>query len=771
MANAQVFEAGWEEGQAAAQQRRARKQALSDEEFKLHLDEAQQNIGNLQQKLANFTPGTTDYLQTKQDLDYAIQSRNDLFHPAKNPGALQKFGHLLRLTKAPQPQSMTMQPAGIQQPAYITEPVEIGAQPGYGATTAAAPPKAGAAPQEAAPINPYETMVIPNPKGLIEAGNLPIWNRPTVQNADGSHSSELSISIGDDQGREVLVPTVVNGKFLTPDGKMPPLVNGKIPPAEDWDKYPQWKALKKAAWNHFQKTGENLGKFDNPDNANAYAQTLHSRGKERTPQQVKEWALYQMVAAPSQPVARIGLTAQPGLEAMTIPGMEVPAGPALPAGPAVKVQGPAQTPGQLRARALANQKAQQEANMLAAGAPLSLEQQAVQQAQAASAGELATIQGKMRNYDILYPDATQEQRQARLDELMQTTQTGNFKTQNLILADGSEITAQQDAKTGKWYDMNNKPIPPELLKTAKVAPKPTANKGLKFDTATGQVIDQQTGTRYNEGDPKNPATVQAMFASMNKMTAKKQAFMEKLALIRGASYGQARQMAPLSVLDTWKGNAPDYVPYTEMRKYPGRYLPAGEADKALARENLMQDIMGTSKLTRDAINNLQQDFPEEMKVKIALAMRADDPHLALDQLIASGALGSLSDDQQDFLIATRQLAENAMAMRTILGAGQGSEDMRNAIRQTLPGLLTPDRSMALRQLDAFDKTIARLHRGVPKVPLRTDIDTGGGAASGATLSRGRVSLKAAMALPQNKGKSEEWVENDLKAHNWTVTRP
>ena len=123
-----------------------------------------------------------------------------------------------------------------------------------------------------------ETMAEPNPRGLVEPGNLPIWNRPTIQNADGSHSSELSISMQDDQGHEVLIPTIAGGKFLTPDGKMPPLVNGKVPPAEDWNKYPEWRALKEEAWNRFERTGEHLGKFDNPDDADAYAEVLHNRG-------------------------------------------------------------------------------------------------------------------------------------------------------------------------------------------------------------------------------------------------------------------------------------------------------------------------------------------------------------------------------------------------------------------------------------------------------------------------------------------------------------
>ena len=115
------------------------------------------------------------------------------------------------------------------------------------------------------------TMVTPNPKGLVEPGNIPIDNRPVINNADGTHSSEYSVSFADDNGREVLVPTVVNGRFLTPDGKKP-----KEGSAEE-------KAMFKAAWEHYKQTGENLGKFDNASDADAYAQQLHNRGNKPSP--------------------------------------------------------------------------------------------------------------------------------------------------------------------------------------------------------------------------------------------------------------------------------------------------------------------------------------------------------------------------------------------------------------------------------------------------------------------------------------------------------
>ncbi len=111
------------------------------------------------------------------------------------------------------------------------------------------------------------TMAAPNPRGLVEPGNLPLRDRPVVKNADGSVSTEYSTSFQDENGHEVLVPTVVNGKFLTPDGAKPP--EGSA--AE--------KTMFQNAWKHYLDTGENLGKFDNSEDADAYAGVLHSRGE------------------------------------------------------------------------------------------------------------------------------------------------------------------------------------------------------------------------------------------------------------------------------------------------------------------------------------------------------------------------------------------------------------------------------------------------------------------------------------------------------------
>jgi len=99
------------------------------------------------------------------------------------------------------------------------------------------------------PAPPAPEAPRPMPAGLKVPGNINLNNRPRVNNPDGTYSTELSFSRGTKDG-EVLVPRVVGGKMLSQD----------------------------AAWQHYLNTGEHMGIFDTPENADAYAEMTHNRG-------------------------------------------------------------------------------------------------------------------------------------------------------------------------------------------------------------------------------------------------------------------------------------------------------------------------------------------------------------------------------------------------------------------------------------------------------------------------------------------------------------
>ncbi|MEK1933754.1 MAG: hypothetical protein AAAC47_29020, partial [Pararhizobium sp.] len=96
---------------------------------------------------------------------------------------------------------------------------------------------------------PTPNMATSNARGLLSPGNINLAKRPVVKNPDGSISTVKSMSFEED-GKEILVPTV------SPDGKL---------------------LDENQAIDLYHQTGQHLGIFDNPNDANTYAQTLHNQ--------------------------------------------------------------------------------------------------------------------------------------------------------------------------------------------------------------------------------------------------------------------------------------------------------------------------------------------------------------------------------------------------------------------------------------------------------------------------------------------------------------
>lgn len=94
------------------------------------------------------------------------------------------------------------------------------------------------------------------PEGMLEKGNLDPYNRPILKNSDGSVSTAVTKSFNFD-GREVLIPTVVNGKKLSD----------------------------KDAVAHYKETGEHFGAFKDVASADAFSEDLHNRMAAKIPRE------------------------------------------------------------------------------------------------------------------------------------------------------------------------------------------------------------------------------------------------------------------------------------------------------------------------------------------------------------------------------------------------------------------------------------------------------------------------------------------------------
>jgi hypothetical protein len=306
------------------------------------------------------------------------------------------------------------------------------------------------------------------------------------------------------------------------------------------------------------------------------------------------------------------------------------------------------------------------------------------------------------------------------------------------------IEIGQDPKTKDWYQIQTKNWTRKELDTlsekypgAKVlASLPEGEYSINFDPVNKTV--RSFTNKSNEGqDDLSLSQMSPDFRvaqkALNEQLGRKPTYTELIEYVgkmkgdiaaeagrgRAEAYGDVRQN---QVIDT-NDNSLKYVSSTELNKLnkeqPGRFVPLAGGTKAMTKMALIQDIADANQTTREAINNLKTDFTPALRSKLAFIFKSRNPGSAFDNFMGSTWANTLTPDQQDFVIAINQNIENAMAMRSVLGAGQGSEDLREAIKRTIPGMLSPNKAYALKQIEAFNNQLNRLARGVPKVKLRS----------------------------------------------------
>jgi hypothetical protein len=190
---------------------------------------------------------------------------------------------------------------------------------------------------------------------------------------------------------------------------------------------------------------------------------------------------------------------------------------------------------------------------------------------------------------------------------------------------------------------------------------------------------------------------------------------------RGQAYGEFK---PVQVIDPATG---------ELRWQYARdaissgAAPAAGGTKAMSQQQQFKEMSFASSKARDAINNLDKDFTAPQIAKLTLAFSHSDPTVVSNEINTILGTQQLTPKQEDFVVWLQQLNERALSLRNVAGMGQGAQDLRSAIQATLPSVRSGGKSMALKQLDAFDNQVSLLQQGIPKVR---------GAGSGSTSGNG-----------------------------------
>ena len=117
MASGDAWNAGWGLGTQLAQQRNAQKQGRANELWEDKRGEFKTNIANLTEKYRSLLgpngEDTPESLKVKYALNQANLTKDQFENPPKGPGAINRLGKLVHLSKTPHEQSVTTQTGGV----------------------------------------------------------------------------------------------------------------------------------------------------------------------------------------------------------------------------------------------------------------------------------------------------------------------------------------------------------------------------------------------------------------------------------------------------------------------------------------------------------------------------------------------------------------------------------------------------------------------------------------------------------------------------------
>lgn len=310
-------------------------------------------------------------------------------------------------------------------------------------------------------------------------------------------------------------------------------------------------------------------------------------------------------------------------------------------------------------------------------------------------------------------------------------ETQRFEPKEVAGPDGKPMFANYDPSTGKYFDAQGREIA-----GAQPFVKPTEDVGKMGPEIEAQIGPPPTTATFQGKAYPSPAEARAAWGKAAEVIKNREAAAGAMA--RGEAYGEFR---PVNVYDP--NTQTMRVEFAKNAIAEGA-APAAQAGQIMSKQAQFGEMHVAAQKARAAIQGLDKDFTPAQIGKLTLAMRQDDPGVFKNEIETMLGTQQLTPAQQDFVVWISQLNERAMALRNVAGMGQGSQDLRSAIRATLPGVKSGSKEMALKQLGAFENQVSLLEKGVPGVK-------GSKATAGAVPTGGAAAPAAGVISP------EEWL--------------
>lgn len=191
---------------------------------------------------------------------------------------------------------------------------------------------------------------------------------------------------------------------------------------------------------------------------------------------------------------------------------------------------------------------------------------------------------------------------------------------------------------------------------------------------------------------------------------------EKLTLLRGEAFARSRaQFTFHNVVDKETGEVGE-VSAIDMAKNPGRYSGASEQEKISARDAVHESLNTNFAALDKSIDKLPNGLDTETQATIKAALRTENPGL-IETLLVNKLKANAPDEVIQYLTNIKAMQEDVMTLRSVGGMGAGSDTMRNAMVNLIPGPGTSSIKEAKMQIQAAKRTSEALFSRRPQSKL------------------------------------------------------